>query len=236
MKGQSNYDNSTGFHMALYMDIDGFDSTGYEGNTIEKDGETGDPFLAVGINSIDWTYGQAQTEFGLLGSHRIRINSSGVRIWTAGDVWEDPLVGADKTRTIKMELLANNGATITDFGILCNADGEGYSMSIRLPDNIDDTKDIKITYTFKLDNGAQTSYMRWAAATKTDNTETRSWNIVNGEAFWQGARTTGRDFKETYTIDAADIDVGDTILMLVRCNDASARRLAYNAYLEYEVV
>jgi len=79
------------FGQSEYLDMGGYTEGTMGSQNIQTDGDIGDPFLSYGIDTETWAYGQAQMEIGLIGSHRIRINSSGVRIWTAGDVWKDPL-------------------------------------------------------------------------------------------------------------------------------------------------
>lgn len=79
------------FGQSEYIHMDGYDERTMGSQHIQSDSDPGDPFLSYGIDTETWTFGQAQMEIGLIGSHRIRINSSGVQIWTAGDVWKDPL-------------------------------------------------------------------------------------------------------------------------------------------------
>ena len=79
------------FGQSEYIDMNGYTEGTMGSQDIQTHGEAGDPFLAYGIDTENWTFGQAQMEIGLLESHRIRITSSGVYVWTAGDVWEDIL-------------------------------------------------------------------------------------------------------------------------------------------------
>lgn len=81
------------FGQSEYIDMNGYGEGTMSNQDIQTDGEVGDPFLSYGIDSQSWAFGQAQMEIGLIGSHRIRINSSGVRVWTPGDVWVNPLTG-----------------------------------------------------------------------------------------------------------------------------------------------
>lgn len=90
-KGQSQY-TSGNFHMAYYIDMNGYDEANYDSQDIEGEGASGDPFMAFGIDTQTWVYGQGQVEIGLLGSYRIRINSSGIYGWD-GDSWEDLISG-----------------------------------------------------------------------------------------------------------------------------------------------
>ena len=90
MKGGSEYASSD-YYMWFYLDDNGFDEGDYDTRDIESHGESGDAFMAFGVDTETWAYGEQQVEFGLLESHRIRITSSGVYVWTAGDVWEDIL-------------------------------------------------------------------------------------------------------------------------------------------------
>ena len=83
------------FGQSEYLHMDGYPAGNMGSQHIQTDSDPGDPFLSYGIDTENWTFGQAQMEIGLIGSHRIRINSSGVRIWTAGDVWADPLTGGN---------------------------------------------------------------------------------------------------------------------------------------------
>lgn len=146
--------------------------------------------------------------------------------------------GSDKTRTIKMELIENNGATISSYGVNADRNYEGFSMTIKLPGNIDASKDIKIVYTWRCDQNTFTkSFKRWCGANKTDGSESLAWNIVSGQTFWSGTWYSGKIYKTTYTIANANIEAGDTVILLIRTNDAFfGDRTIFNAILEYEVL
>ncbi len=145
----------------------------------------------------------------------------------------------DKTRTILMELTVNNGATIFSYGIDVDANGEGWSMGIKLPSNIDASSDIKITYTWRCQaNNTVVILKRWVSATKTDGSEVQAWNIVSAQVFNSSPspETNMREYTETYTIGNANFDSGDMILMLVRSFEVGVDQIVKNAILEYEVV
>ncbi|KKL70140.1 hypothetical protein LCGC14_2107900, partial [marine sediment metagenome] len=145
----------------------------------------------------------------------------------------------DKTRTILMELTVNNGATIFSYGIDVDANGEGWSMGIKLPSNIDASSDIKIIYTWRCQaNNTAVALKRWVSATKTDGSEVQAWNIVSAQAFNSSPspETNTREYTETYTIGNADFDTGDMILMLVRSFEVGVDQIVKNAILEYEVI
>ena len=96
MKGQSNYNNPTGFHMGFYMDINGFVSGLYDTRRMPYHIEAQDPYMAFGIKSQPWLLGQKQVEFGLWEDYRVRIDSSGV--WgyhTVSGLWFSLFGGGD---------------------------------------------------------------------------------------------------------------------------------------------
>ncbi len=146
----------------------------------------------------------------------------------------------DKTRTIAMKCLPNNGAVNAAYGIDMDADTEGWSMGVKLPSNVDTSNDVKIIYSWKCQaDNLHANLERWVSAIKTDGSEIHSWNIVSAQQYFargDTAETTNYVYTETYTIAAAAIDVGDTILMLIRSNEGALDQLIYSAELEYEVV
>jgi len=105
-KGQSQYTEGN-FHMAYYIDMDGYDKDNYDSQDIEGDGESGDPFMAFAIDTQTWAYGSQQVEIGLLGSYRIKIDNAG--IWGL-----DTPFGADDW----VDLLAEGGGGAENLGEL----------------------------------------------------------------------------------------------------------------------
>jgi len=86
MKGQANWESSSGFHMGLYMDTDGFPEGNYETVKMPDDVEDGDPFMVFGaITKPTWTPASQQMEIGLWNQDRIFINSNGVNIGNETD-------------------------------------------------------------------------------------------------------------------------------------------------------
>ena len=142
----------------------------------------------------------------------------------------------DKTRTIQMELLPEGGATVAAYGIQLTTTNQGYSMQIKLPDNIDVTKDVIVKWTYQSSHtGAADQFKRWVDTTKTDGSEVRNYNIQNAVGFNVNT-VSGRQYTGTYTVVAADIEVGDNLLMLIRSNAVTSDRVVYSAVLQYEVV
>ena len=91
IKGQSEY-IAANFHMSFYIDHSGFAEGDYDTQDMETHGATSDPFMAFGIDTgpATWTFGQQQVEIGLLKSHRIKFDTSGVYKWVGPgqDDWE----------------------------------------------------------------------------------------------------------------------------------------------------
>jgi len=136
-KGQSQY-TAGNFHMAYYIDMDGYDEVNYDSQDIEGDGESGDPFMSFGINTTTWAYGQAQVEIGLLASNRIIITDTEVALQSG----YDPTGKSDSSIATKkyVDDKPGGGATqlseLTDVGTVAyesgkvlRADGDNYESS-----------------------------------------------------------------------------------------------------------
>ena len=89
MKGQSNYDSSSGFHMGLYFDMNGFDEGVYQTIKMPDDVLKGDPFMAIAAETKpQWTPASQNLEFGLWDHYRIKVNVNGIFGWhEASGVW-----------------------------------------------------------------------------------------------------------------------------------------------------
>jgi len=81
MKGQSNYDNPTGFHMGFYMNMNGFASGVYDNQKMPNDVDQGDPFMSFAVKTKNWVPASQQVEIGLWDHNRIRVDASGVWGW-----------------------------------------------------------------------------------------------------------------------------------------------------------
>jgi len=208
MKGQSNYDNSTGFHMGIYLDMDGYDATGYGVNTIEKDGESGDPFLALGINSIDWSYAQGQVEIGLLESHRIRVNSSGIYGWD-GDSWVN-LITPNKKRYLHVFPTLPSGSVYGVYGVTLDSVNEQARWLFRIPTDTDDTKDILFEFPYHSTTTDASTSMRFYFGTYPCNL-TQGGETFDVENYLTPTlnRQNGKWGLATYTLDASDYSAGD---------------------------
>lgn len=231
--------NNSACKAYMYADLGGYPESEFFAEPRTKDDgdmQESDPYWRLG-GSVG---GETKAEIGLHDDYRIEIDETGIYGWDESEsAWINLLTGgADKTRTIKMKLLPNNGATFIDYGILIDSGSEGFTMSIKLPDNIDASNNIKITWTWKCNiTHTVTKYMkRWCAATKTDGSETLAWNIQSSVDYSIGTKTTDYFYTTSYTIAAANIEAGDNILMLIRLSSSGVQQLIYNAILTYEVV
>jgi len=149
--------------------------------------------------------------------------------------------GADKTRTIAMPMSPNNGATAnSNYGILINADGEGFFANVKLPANCDTSQDVHIIFSWRCMNDNANAYMdRWCAARKTDGSEEDSWNIVSGQSYYSRGGDDEFEFyiyTDTYTIPAASIDAGDLIMWLLRSSESGINEAVRTCDLQYEVI
>ena len=89
MKGQSNYESSSGFHMALYFDMNGYPEANYNSIKMPDSVSEGDPFMAFGAETKPtWNPGTAVIEIGLWDDYRIKIDDTGIWGWHEGSgVW-----------------------------------------------------------------------------------------------------------------------------------------------------
>lgn len=89
LKGQSNYNNATGFHMGFYMDMNGFASGLYDTRKMPDHVEKGDPFMAFAAKTKIWTPASQQVEWGLWNHNRVRVDASGVWGWNeSSGIWQ----------------------------------------------------------------------------------------------------------------------------------------------------
>jgi len=126
MKGQSNYDNSTGFHMGFYVDMNGYDESSYDSQSMPIHAESGDPFMAFGAKTSPWLLGQQQVEIGLWNHNRMRFDVSGVWLYhNASGVWLNAYSG-DGGGASQLSDLSDVGVVAYTDGYVLRADGDSY--------------------------------------------------------------------------------------------------------------
>lgn len=233
VKGQSQYTEGD-FHMGFYIDIDGYDESNYDDQDIEGEGEINDPFMTFGIDTETWVYGQGQVEIGLLGSHRIRINSSGVRIWTDGDVWEDPLGGGGSVKgQLQGHIVPLVGCVWGVNGIAMNDSGDSAMCTFDLTVNVDTSEDIKIVLVYGPTWSNQCAIHIHMGFQRTNGSEALAWNYLNDSTVFFSTGSADFGYRmHTWTIPAAVFDTNDTVT-IYWFNSNAYDYYAHSMYLLY---
>ena len=100
-----------------------------------------------------------------------------------------------------------------------NNTGEWLVTSFRVTDNMSASDDIIIIVSCAEPFSVQASSIKWyIAAIKTDDTETFSWNILNGVAQTVSSSANNRIVTLTKTIAHADFDQDDMIKIYIENN------------------
>ena len=97
--------------------------------------------------------------------------------------------------------------------------GEYIATSFRVTENMSSSDDIKIIISCAESHSIQNASMKWyVSATKTDDTEVHSWNILNAVVQNLSSSADNRIITRTKTIAHADFDQDDVIRIYIEDN------------------
>ena len=127
LKGQSNYNNATGFHMGFYMDMNGFASGLYDSRYMPAHVEKGDPFMAFAVKTKNWIPASQQVEWGLWDHFRVRVDASGVWGWhEVSGAWFS-LFGGGDVGASQLSNLTDVGSISYTSGFVLKANGSNFN-------------------------------------------------------------------------------------------------------------
>lgn len=129
--------------------------------------------------------------------------------------------------TIQLQMILSTAATwITNFsGEVATDSGEFMVVHLRITPEIDASKDIVFTWSLDSDAAdATTAHARYVGAIKTDMSEANAWNIESNVAFNVDMTTADRNTTFSYTLAAANYEVGDLIRISQKRNQANRTR------------